>query len=88
MAGDIYVHDRGGVPLDIEAGLGWLGVAARPQTAPRIQTYFRRALTEMSPQQKKHVEEAVRRYREEWSSRTGGCRAGERSRHRRRAWAS
>ena len=69
MAGDIYVHGRGGVPRNIEEGMGWLGVAARPQTAPRIQTYFRRALTEMSPQQKKRVDEAVRRYREEWSSR-------------------
>ena len=55
MAGDIYVHGRGGVPRDIEEGMGWLGVAARPQTAPRIQTYFRRALAEMSPQQKERV---------------------------------
>ena len=69
MAGDIYVHGRGGVPRAIEEGMGWLGVAARPQTAPRIQTYFRRALTEMSPQQKDRVEAAVRRHREEWSSR-------------------
>ena len=69
MAGDIYVHGRGGVPRDIEEGMGWLGVAARPQTAPRIQTYFRRALAEMSPQQKERVEAAVRRHREEWSSR-------------------
>ena len=69
MAADIYLHGRGGVPRDIEEGMGWLGVAARPQTAPRIQTYFRRALAELSPGQRAHVEDVVRRYRAEWSSR-------------------
>lgn len=68
MAADIYLHGRGGVPRDIEEGMGWLGVAARPQTAPRIQAYFRRALAEMSPGQRAHVEDVVRRYRAEWSS--------------------
>lgn len=69
MAGDIYLHGRGRVPRDIEEGMGWLGVAARPQTSPRIQTYFRQALTEMSPTQRERVHAVVRRYREQWSSR-------------------
>ena len=69
MTGDIYLQGRGGVTRDIEAGMGWLGVAARPQTAPRIQTYFRHALAEMSPRQRAHIEEVVSHYREEWSSR-------------------
>ena len=69
MAGDIYLQGRGGVTRDVEAGMGWLGVAARPQTAPRIQTYYRRALAEMSPRQRKHVKQIVDRYREDWSSR-------------------
>ena len=69
MAGDIYLHGRGDVPRNIEEGMGWLGVAARPQTAPRIQTYFRQALAELSPRQQEHVEAVVRRYRDEWSSR-------------------
>ena len=69
MAADIYLHGRGSVPRDIEKGMGWLGVAARPQTAPAIQTYFRQALREMSPQQRAHVEDVVRHYRAEWSAR-------------------
>ena len=69
MVGDIYLHGRGDVPRNIEEGMGWLGVAARPQTAPRIQTYFRQALAELSPRQQEHVEAVVRRYRDEWSSR-------------------
>lgn len=69
MTGDIYLQGRGGVTRDIEAGMGWLGVAAKPQTAPRIQTYYRRALAEMSPRQRNHVEQIVDRYREDWSSR-------------------
>lgn len=69
MAADIYLHGRGNVARDIEKGMGWLGVAARPQTAPAIQTYFRQALREMSPQQRAHIEDVVRLYRAEWSAR-------------------
>lgn len=69
MAGDIYIHGRGGVDRDIEAGMGWLGTAATPQTEPSIQTYFRRAMAEMSPRQRDHIEKVVRRYREQWRAR-------------------
>ena len=69
MAGDIYLHGRGGAPRNIESGMGWLGVAARPQTAPAIQTYFRQAMAEMPTDARGHIEDVVQRYREEWSSR-------------------
>ena len=69
MAADIYLHGRGGVQRDIEAGMGWLGVAARPQTAPAIQRYFRQAMAEMPGHARRHIENVVERYREQWSSR-------------------
>ena len=69
MAADIYLHGRGGVPRDIEAGMGWLGVAARPQTAPAIQGYFRQAMAEMPPSARPHIQDVVEHYREQWSSR-------------------
>lgn len=69
MAGDIYMHGRGGVPRDIEVGMGWLGTAATPQTEPSIQTYFRQAMAEISPRQRNHIEGVVHRYREQWSAR-------------------
>ena len=39
-AADIYLHGRGGVPVDLEAGIGWLGVAALPRTAYSITEFF------------------------------------------------
>ena len=69
MAADIYLHGRGGVQRNIEAGMGWLGVAARPQTAPAIQGYFRQAMAEMPGRARRHIENVVKRYREQWSSR-------------------
>ena len=69
MAADIYLHGRGGVQRNIEAGMGWLGVAARPQTAPAIQSYFRQAMAEMPGRARLHIENVVERYREQWSSR-------------------
>lgn len=69
MAADIYLHGRGGVQRNIEAGMGWLGVAARPQTAPAIQSYFRLAMAEIPARARPHVEKVVKRYREQWSSR-------------------
>ncbi len=39
-AADIYLHGRGGVPVDLEAGIGWLGTAAVPRTAHSIVEFF------------------------------------------------
>ena len=38
---DIYLHGRGGVPVDLESGIGWLGVAAQPKTTNSIISYFK-----------------------------------------------
>ena len=69
MAADIYLHGRGGVPRNMESGMGWLGVAGRPQTAPAIQKYFRQAMAEMPASARVHIEDVVKHYREQWSSR-------------------
>ncbi|MCY3811497.1 MAG: hypothetical protein OXH15_06855 [Gammaproteobacteria bacterium] len=47
--GDILLNGRGGVPRDTEAGIGWLGVAAEPETLSRIETYFDRAMAQLPP---------------------------------------
>lgn len=39
-AADIYLHGRGDVPADLEAGIGWLGVAAQPKTSGAIERFF------------------------------------------------
>ena len=39
-AADIYLHGRGGVPVDLEAGIGWLGAAAEPRTAHSIVEFY------------------------------------------------
>ena len=69
MAGDIYIHGRGGAPQDVVSGLGWLGVAARPQTAPAIQSYFSQAMAEVPEAELARMKDVVARYRERWSSR-------------------
>ena len=86
MAGDIYVHGRGGVPRAIEEGMGWLGVAARPQTAAGSRPTF----AGRSPRCRRSRKTASRRRfvatARSGAVGTGGWRVGERSRHRRRAW--
>ncbi len=68
MAGDILLHGRGEVDRDLESGIGWLGVAAAPQTEPEIDTYFRQVLAEFPERQRKKAIVAVRRYRQQWRS--------------------
>ena len=65
MAGDILLHGRGEVDRDLESGIGWLGVAAAPQTEPEIDTYFRQVLAEFPERQRKKAIAAVRRYRQQ-----------------------
>lgn len=69
MAGDIYLHGRGGVPRSIESGMGWLGVASRPQTALVIRSYFDQAMSEIPPSARPGIADLVAHYREQWSSR-------------------
>lgn len=40
-AADIYLHGLGGVPVDLETGIGWLGVAAQPRTTNSILEFFK-----------------------------------------------
>lgn len=69
MAGDIYLHGRGGVRRDLQSGFGWLGVAASPRTSPQIDSYFRKAMAELPDQMRKVAEATVDEYREQWASR-------------------
>ena len=69
MAGDIYLHGRGGVPRSIESGMGWLGVASRPQTALAIRSYFDQAMAEIPASARAGIADIVAHYREQWSSR-------------------
>ena len=39
--GDIYLHGRGEVPADLEAGIGWLGVAAQQRTTNAITQFYK-----------------------------------------------
>lgn len=57
LAADIYLEGRGGVPMDIEAGIGWLGVAAQPTTSASIRMAFSAAKAQLPP---KFTAEAVR----------------------------
>ena len=69
MAGDIYLHGRGDVQRDLQAGVGWLGVAAAPRTAPLIDTYFRQVMAALPCDVRASAEATVRGYRAPWGSR-------------------
>ena len=60
--GDILLNGRGGVPRDTEAGIGWLGVAAEPETLSRIETYFDRLMTQLPPDYGPTAKQIVDRY--------------------------
>ena len=68
MAGDVYLHGRGGVPRDLEAGIGWLGVAAAPRTEPQIDSYFRQVMAELPEPLRGDAVATVDRYRRQWDS--------------------
>ena len=44
-AADIYLHGRGGVPVDLEAGIGWLGVAAQQRTTNSILQFYEQSVS-------------------------------------------
>ena len=69
MAGDIYLHGRGGVRRDLRSGFGWLGVAASPRTSSQIDSYFRQAMSELPDRLRVAAEATVDEYRERWDSR-------------------
>ena len=55
-AADIYLHGRGGVPTDLEAGIGWLGVAAQPRTSNSILSFYKES-RDLMPE--RYGEEAI-----------------------------
>lgn len=69
MAGDIYLHGRGGVRRDLRYGFGWLGVAASPRTSPQIDSYYRQAIAELPDRMREAAEATVDEYRKRWDSR-------------------
>ena len=60
--GDILLNGRGGVRRDTEAGIGWLGVAAEPDTLSRIETYFDRVMSGLPPDYRPTANRIVDRY--------------------------
>lgn len=68
MAGDIYLHGRGDVARSLESGIGWLGVAAAPQTEPTIDSYYREVMQELPTQLREAAAATVDRYRRQWAS--------------------
>ena len=65
---DIYLHGRGGVPRDLEAAVGWLGVAAEPKSDGYIRRYYNEVLGELPPAWSTDVEEVVADYRSMYGS--------------------
>lgn len=73
--GDILLNGRGNVPRDTEAGIGWLGVAAEPETLSRIETYFDHVMTQLPLDYRPTAGQIVDRYAAAYSNHHQvGCR--------------
>ena len=70
-AADIYLHGRGGVEVDLEAGIGWLGVAAQPRTTNSIMEFYKDS-RELLPERytPEAVDQIVSNYRSEYGNLT------------------
>ncbi len=69
LAADIYLEGRG-VPMDIESGIGWLGVAAAPKSSAGIRMAFEAAKADLPPKfTAQAVRDIVRRYRSRYGHR-------------------
>ena len=58
-AADIYLNGRGGVAPDLEAGIGWLGVAAQPKTSGSISRYFKDSVARLPDRYTPEVVETI-----------------------------
>lgn len=67
-AGDVLYHGRGGVPRDLAAGIGWLGVAAEPKTTHEIDEYFTTLLRRLPASYAQKVDGIIRDYRVRYGS--------------------
>ena len=70
--GDIHLHGRGGVPRDLAAGLGWLGVAAEPPTLARVEDYYQQVLAQLPAEQASQARTLVVRYRARYAASENG----------------
>ncbi len=70
--GDIYLHGRGGVERDLQAGLGWLGAAAEPRTLSRIESYYQQVLAQLPAEQASLARHLAARYRAEFGAAARG----------------
>ena len=70
-AADIYLHGRGGAEVDLEAGIGWLGVAAQPRTTNSIMEFYKES-RELLPERytPEAVDQIVSNYRSEYGNLT------------------
>ena len=66
--GDIYVHGRGGVPRDLAAGLGWLGVAAEPPALSRVEDYYQQLLAQLPDERRAQARTLALRYRARYAA--------------------
>ena len=60
--GAIYLGGLGDVKKDMRKGIGWLGVASEPITAPEIRNTWKRVLKNVSEDSKGEVAEIVAEY--------------------------
>ena len=61
-AGAIYLGGLGGVKKDPRKGIGWLGVASEPVTAPEIRNMWKSVLKNVSADSKGEVAKIVAEY--------------------------
>ena len=66
---DIYLYGRGGVPADLEAGIGWLGVAAQQRSTNSIVRFYKESRGKLAERfADDAVEEIVSDYRSKYGN--------------------
>lgn len=70
--GAIYLGGLGGVKKDLRKGIGWLGVASEPITAPEIRNTWKRVFSGVSESSKGEVAKIVSEYVALYGRRTTG----------------
>lgn len=60
--GAIYLHGLGSVEKDVTKGIGWMGVASEPTTAPTIRRTWKQILSSVREDQIPLVEQIVAAY--------------------------
>lgn len=70
--GAIYLGGLGGVEKDFRKGIGWLGVASEPITAPEIRNMWKRVLKNVDPSSRDEVAALVSEYVDLYGSQATG----------------